>query len=83
MHKLILEGSDDRSDDSYDSKQLEIGIKIEKEHTDDPIISKIIAKDHLDECSNYYTKLKQMEEQCEKEEKMIKPSDMDKLISED
>lgn len=79
-YNLILEGSNDRPDDNYDSNQLEMGIEIEKEHTDDPIISKIIAKDHLDECSDYYTRLKQMEEKCEDN---IKPSDMDNLISED
>jgi hypothetical protein len=40
-----------------DSKQLTMGIEIEMEHTDDPIVARKIAIDHLKEDPKYYTKL--------------------------
>lgn len=46
---------------SYINKQLEDGIKIEKEHTTDENIAKEIAIDHLWEDINYYIKLDKME----------------------
>lgn len=42
--------------------ELEKGIKIEKEHTDDNKIAHEIAMDHLWEDPEYYTKLKSIEE---------------------
>lgn len=51
-------------DDQFDSIQLEMGIKVEFEHTDIPEIAKAIAKDHLSECSDYYTRLEKMEKEC-------------------
>ena len=46
-----------------DKKQLNMGIKIEMEHTDNPKVAKKIATDHLKEFCNkpYYTELKKME----------------------
>ena len=38
-------------------KELEIGIEVEKEHTDSLEKAKEIAMDHLSENPNYYTKL--------------------------
>lgn len=43
-----------------DPKQLEMGIKVEMEHTDDPAVAREIALDHLTEDPKYYTKLKQV-----------------------
>jgi hypothetical protein len=40
-----------------DSKELEMGIKVEMEHTDDPAKAKVIALQHLAEDPKYYTKL--------------------------
>jgi hypothetical protein len=40
-----------------DPKQLAMGIEVEKEHTDDPIVARKIAIDHLKEDPKYYTKL--------------------------
>jgi hypothetical protein len=51
-----------RPDEDYDSKQLRLGIATELEHTDDKITAEHIAKDHLDEDEEYYTKLQVMEE---------------------
>lgn len=48
-------------DDQFDANELKMGIKIESEHTDDPDIAKSIAKDHLMEIPDYYTRLKAME----------------------
>ena len=49
-------------DSEFDSKELKKGIKIEMEHTDDKLIAKAIAKDHLSELPDYYTRLVKMEE---------------------
>lgn len=44
---------------TIDPMQLEMGIKVEMEHTKDPEIAKSIAIDHLTENPKYYTVLKQ------------------------
>jgi len=51
-------------DEQFDQEQLRMGIEVEKEHTDDPEKAKEIAKDHLSEFSDYYTRLKKMEEKA-------------------
>jgi predicted Fe-S protein YdhL (DUF1289 family) len=55
--------------ESFDPKELEMGKKIELEHTDDSETAERIAKDHLREVPDYYTKLKkyvepQVKESC-------------------
>jgi len=57
----------DVPDNEFDPAELAMGIEVEKEHTDNPETSKAIAKDHLAELPDYYTRLKQMEE-CGKRE---------------
>lgn len=42
----------------YDPQQLKMGIEVEKEHTTNPEIAEMIAKHHLAEDPQYYTKLK-------------------------
>jgi len=49
----------------YDANEMKIGIGIEKEHTDCPIIATEIAKDHLAEIPDYYTRLVKMEKEAE------------------
>lgn len=44
-------------------KQLQKGIKVELEHTDDKEMAKEIAMDHLWEDPNYYSKLENMEKE--------------------
>lgn len=44
-----------------DPEQLKMGIKVEMEHTTNPLIAKRIALDHLAEIKDYYTRLKKME----------------------
>ena len=57
--------ADDLSDEMFDQKQIQMGIKVEMEHVGDSDMSeeqkiemaKEIAKDHLVEDSKYYDKL--------------------------
>jgi len=51
----------DSPDEKFDPEQLALGVKVEQEHTNDPYIAKIIAKDQLVELPDYYTRLKKME----------------------
>jgi hypothetical protein len=75
------------SDDEFDPFELEKGINIEFEHTDDYNIAKAIAKDHLAECDSYYTRLERMEKECEKDESLEKEAELtipdDELDDED
>lgn len=65
--KIKLRSS--KPDEDYPAKQLELGKKVETEHTDNPVAKKIISKDHLDESRIYYTDLKKMEKKQEQEKK--------------
>jgi cytochrome c553 len=46
-------------------KQLNLGKKVEREHTNNGEIAKEIAMDHLAEFPDYYTRLAKMEKQAE------------------
>ena len=48
------------------NKELEMGIKVELEHTTSKRLAKEIAMDHLTEIPDYYTRLKNMEKEGEK-----------------
>jgi len=50
--------------EGLDPKELEMGIKVEKEHTDDEDVARKIALDHLTEIPDYYTRLKKMEDEA-------------------
>jgi hypothetical protein len=52
---------DDKTDGHYDPHELAMGIEVEKEHTNDERIAKCIAKDHLSELPDYYSRLKRMQ----------------------
>lgn len=58
--KIKLKHGDD-PDSDFDPIQLQKGIKVEMEHTDDENIAKQIAKAHLTEIKNYYDLLDRME----------------------
>jgi len=51
-------------DEAFDAAQLAVGIEVELEHTDDEFVAKQIAKDHLAEIPDYYTRLLIMEDQA-------------------
>jgi hypothetical protein len=48
----------------YNKDELEKGIEIEMEHTTSPVIAERIAKDHLAEIPDYYTRLIKMEKEA-------------------
>lgn len=52
---------DKKSPKDFDPEALAEGIKIEREHTDDPAVAREIAMDHLTEDKDYYRCLAQME----------------------
>jgi hypothetical protein len=52
----------DYPDSKFDIQQLKAGTEVELEHTDDREIAKSIAKDHLHEIPDYYTRLLNMEQ---------------------
>ncbi len=56
----ILPGGkgDGKTDDDFDAEQVEMGMKVEMEHTSDPAIAHEIVMDHLAENPAYYSKLK-------------------------
>lgn len=55
----------DRPDEDFDANELKRGIEVEGEHTTDPEEAKNIAKDHLAEIPDYYTRLDKMEKDAE------------------
>lgn len=57
--------ADKKKPSDFDSKQLEVGVKVELEHTNDKQLSKDIAMDHLEEFPAYYTELDKMEKKLE------------------
>ena len=59
--QLTMTGTDTRPDNKYNPDQLRMGIKVELEHTDDSAVAERIAKDHLDEIPDYYSRLRKME----------------------
>lgn len=67
ISKEKTSGGRDKPDSDFDTKELNMGIEIEGEHTDDKEEAKKIAKDHLVEFSDYYTRLKKMEGDAKKE----------------
>ena len=56
------------SEKEVDSEELKKGIKVELEHTNDPMVAKLIALHHLAENSRYYSNL----EKIHKENKKMK-----------
>ena len=59
--------ADDKSPQEFDPEQISMGIKVEMEHTDNPMTALEIAMDHLAEFPDYYTRLDAMEKEAEKE----------------
>lgn len=56
-----------KSEDDIYKKEIEMGIKVEAEHTNYPMMARRIALDHLAEIPDYYTRLKKMEDEGKKE----------------
>ena len=64
LSSFLSEGRSKGADIKPDLSQLEMGIKVEMEHTTMPIISRKIAMDHLAEIPDYYTRLYNMEKEA-------------------
>lgn len=58
--------ADGKPASKYPADQIEKGIKVEFEHTNDRDLAREIAKDHLEENKNYYTHLEKMEREMDK-----------------
>ena len=59
-----------RPDSAYNKRELALGIKIEMEHTRNKKVAKRIAKHHIDEFDNYYSKgIIPMEDKLKKQKK--------------
>lgn len=54
----------DVPDSDFDQAELEKGVQVEKEHTNNEYVAKLIAKDHLMEVPDYYTRLTKMEKEA-------------------
>jgi hypothetical protein len=52
---------DQKTDQDFDKRQLDQGVKVEMEHTSDPELAREIVRDHLTEDPQYYEKLKTIE----------------------
>ena len=61
LYSLFAEGKSKGNKKDYDKNQLNRGIEVEMEHTTNPIIAEKIAKDHLSELPDYYTRLDKLE----------------------
>ena len=64
LSDLIHKGRSKNFKGKYDPKELAMGIEVEKEHMPYPSIAEKIAKDHLAEIPDYYTRLKEMEHEA-------------------
>jgi len=58
--------ADKKKPSDFNKKQLDMGVEVEMEHTNDRDLSKDISMDHLEEFPAYYTELDRMEEKLEK-----------------
>jgi hypothetical protein len=67
---------DGKQDVEFDPEELAMGVAIEREHTNSALIAKEIAKDHLSEIPDYYSRLKNMEKQADVPSEEPKPEDV-------
>lgn len=58
--------ADEMTDSDFPKKQMEMGQKVEMEHTGDPKKAREISRDHLEEFPDYYTRLSKMEDEAKK-----------------
>lgn len=64
--ELMEAGESKGKKDKVNKEQLEMGKKVEKEHTTNPAIAEKITRDHLAEFPDYYTHLEEMENNAKK-----------------
>jgi ADP-ribose pyrophosphatase YjhB (NUDIX family) len=78
--ELIGGRADGKHGSEYDPVEFVEGAKIEMEHTNKGSESIEIAKDHLEEIPDYYTRLKKMEDKADEEGMLKKEADVVKLV---
>jgi hypothetical protein len=61
LSSFLSEGKSKGKEVKHDPKELEMGMKVEMEHTTITVLARKIALDHLVEIPDYYTRLKKME----------------------
>lgn len=64
LSDILTEGKSKGFTGTYDSKQMDMGRKVEMEHTTIVSISEKISRDHLAEIPDYYTRLAKMEKEA-------------------
>lgn len=77
LRSLVAGGKSNGEEKPVNPDELEMGIETEYEHTDDAELAEKIARDHLAEIPDYYTRLKQMELRAkgkQAEANLIQPS---------
>lgn len=63
FNKELMEAGESKGEkEKVNKEQLEMGKEVEKEHTTNPEIAEKITRDHLAEIPDYYTHLKEMED---------------------
>lgn len=63
FNKELMEAGESKGKkEKVNKEQLEMGKEVEKEHTTNPEIAEKITRDHLAEIPDYYTHLKEMED---------------------
>ena len=66
IYSFLGAGKSKKFNGRYNEEQLNMGIKVEYEHTTSSLLSERIAKDHLAEIPDYYTRLKEMEDEAKR-----------------
>lgn len=61
LSSLLTEGASKNFQGTYNYAQIDLGVNIEMEHTTCSVIAMKIARDHLSEIPDYYTRLIAME----------------------
>ena len=63
--KLVGGKGDEETEASFNVEQIKKGLRVEMEHTNDPLIALEIVYDHLTESETYYDELEKMESNFE------------------
>jgi hypothetical protein len=79
----LLQGgkAENKSPLEYDPDQVKMGIEVEKEHTDNPMVAVEIATDHLEEIPDYYTRLKKMEDDAKANGEELPKGEDDEVVT--
>ncbi len=79
----LLQGgkAENKSPLEYDPEQVKMGLNVEKEHTNNPLVAVEIATDHLEELPDYYTRLKKMEDDAKANGEELSKGEDDEVIT--